>query len=264
VEEILPDWQVFETGIEYFAGRVRKPRLKFWALRIDLTDPTIGFAVNKPEAVNGVFQDGVIPSVKVTSFTERYACLAGINANPFDPASDKEEEPRKIVGIAVSQGLVVSDPNPAYDALVFYSDGQAEIRSQKNLNPAKIENAVGGFRIVLKNGAVADRLLAPKKEPRYPRSAAGLSGDGNFLYLLVVDGRQPGSVGATEREIANILKRLGASEGLNFDGGGSTALALRQADGKVRTVNTPIHGGIPHRQRGVGTCLGIVRRNSTP
>jgi exopolysaccharide biosynthesis protein len=73
----------------------------------------------------------------------------------------------------------------------------------------------------------------------------------------VIDGRRSGSAGATEAELGVILRRLGAVEGINFDGGGSTALALRYPDGRVRAVNTPVHGGIPGQERGVAACLGI-------
>jgi exopolysaccharide biosynthesis protein len=67
-------------------------------------------------------------------------------------------------------------------------------------------------------------------------------------------------VGATEEEVGVILTRLGADDGLNFDGGGSTALVLRYPDGKIRPVNTPIHGMIPGKERAVATCLGIRKR----
>jgi hypothetical protein len=96
-----------------------------------------------------------------------------------------------------------------------------------------------------------------QQAPRHPRSAAGLSEDGKTLYLLVIDGRRLSSVGATEEELAMILKQLGAWNGLNLDGGGSSVLALRFPDGKVRAVNTPIHNRIPGMQRGVATCLGL-------
>jgi hypothetical protein len=100
--------------------------------------------------------------------------------------------------------------------------------------------------------------------PRYPRSAAGLSADGNILYLLAVDGRQSSSVGVTGAELALLLQRLGAHDGLNFDGGGSTALALRSFRpekgnpyGKAAPANVPIHNGIPGWERAVASCLGI-------
>ncbi|MDR0567710.1 MAG: phosphodiester glycosidase family protein [Spirochaetaceae bacterium] len=260
-ETLVPYWQDFEPGIAYFAGTIQRPSLKLKALRIDLTDPSIGFIASGREPVDGVLREGVIPSVKITSFVKRYHCIAGINANPFSPVSGREGEARKIDGITVSQGTVVAGPHSWYDALVFYRDGRAAIVSQRELETLEdIENAVGGFHLVLRDGAVADRLLNQQKPPRHPRSAAGLSADGKTLYLLVIDGRQIGSVGATEAEIAAILQRLGAADGLNFDGGGSTALALRYPDGKVRAVNTPIHNGIPNQERGVASCLGVIRR----
>jgi exopolysaccharide biosynthesis protein len=120
---------------------------------------------------------------------------------------------------------------------------------------------VGGFFTVLRDGSITEN--AQQGQARHPRSAAGLSRDGSTLYLLVVDGRQFGSIGATEAELAAILNRLGACDGLNFDGGGSTALALRVPDGnstnksRIRVVNTPIHNHIPGWERAVATCLGI-------
>jgi exopolysaccharide biosynthesis protein len=93
--------------------------------------------------------------------------------------------------------------------------------------------------------------------PRHPRSVAGISSNGRYLYLLVIDGRRLGSIGSTEAETALLLQVLGASEGINFDGGGSTALALLYPDGEVRVVNTPIHDQILGKERAVAGCLGI-------
>jgi exopolysaccharide biosynthesis protein len=75
---------------------------------------------------------------------------------------------------------------------------------------------------------------------------------------VVIDGRRPGSVGATEVETALLLRALGSADGINFDGGGSSAMALRYPDGKVRTVNTPVHGGVAGSERAVAGCLGIM------
>ena len=264
-QEMVPYWQPFAadltSGLDYCAGRIQNPTLRLRAIRIDLTEPSLGFVVSRQEPVNGLISAGIIPSTTITGFVERYHCLVGINTNPFSPVSGRQGEARTIVGITISQGTLVALPHPSYDALVFYADGRTSIVKQAALqNLETIDNAVGGFSIVLQNGTLPERLLTGRKEPRHPRSAVGVSADGRTLYLLVIDGRQLGSVGATESEIGMILARLGASDGLNFDGGGSTALALRYPDGKVRTVNTPIHKGIPKRERGVATCLGIVLR----
>jgi hypothetical protein len=265
-ENIRPQWQPFaaETtgGIDYCAGKIVKPRLEFRALRIDLSEPGLRIVVN-----GGGSPDkpaGLVPGIRVSSFVRHNGLLAGINAAPFDPVSGKEGKPTAIVGITVAEGVLVSPPNPRFDALVFYYDGGTAVVSQRALgNPEQIQNAVGGFHRILEENRLPERLRpsggnnAAPAAPRHPRSAAGLSADGKFLYLLAVDGKQMKSIGATEAETAVILRQLGASEGINLDGGGSTALALRFPDGVVRTVNTPIHGGIPGRERAVASCLGI-------
>jgi hypothetical protein len=281
-EALVPQWQPFAVdfcpGLDYFEGSIRSPRLDFWALRVDLTEPGLRIVVSEgepapPEALSpqnapagktGDDEDpgGIIPSIRVSSFVRRYGCAAGINANPFYPVSGKEGEGRTIVGITLAEGVPAALPAPPYDALVFYADRRAAILAQADIDPAlfgkTIRNAVGGFFRVLEAGRVPEPILKGRNTARHPRSAAGLSAAGTVLYLLVIDGRRPGSIGATEGETGLILHRLGASEGLNFDGGGSSALALRFPDGKVRTVNTPIHGGIPGRERGVASCLGIA------
>ncbi|WP_461247563.1 phosphodiester glycosidase family protein, partial [Treponema sp. R6D11] len=65
-----------------------------------------------------------------------------------------------------------------------------------------------------------------------------------------------------EEETALLLRQLGSWEGINFDGGGSTALAMRFADGKIRVVNTPIHGGIQGQERAVAGCIGVKIKRS--
>jgi len=69
---------------------------------------------------------------------------------------------------------------------------------------------------------------------RHPRTAVGLTRTGRIL-LLVVDGRQPDhSLGMTLPELAALLFRLGATDALNLDGGGSSTLVVGG-----RVVNSP-------------------------
>jgi hypothetical protein len=255
-EALTPRWETFAPGIGYFEGRIGKPRLQLWALRVDLNNPGLEFVVN-----GGGEEPGVVPGTTVSGFVRDYGCVAGINANPFDRVGALPGEPLTVTGIAMTEGLLIAPPDSRYDALVFYHDGSASLTNQANLDDsalAEISAAVGGFFIVLREGALAERLLGQNGHaPRHPRSAAGLSPDGRILYLLAIDGRRPESVGATEAETALILQRLGAADGLNLDGGGSTALVLRRRAGKIRPINTPIHGMIPGKERVVAACLGI-------
>jgi len=268
-EDFSPLWQPFAPdivcGLFFVAARTLEPRLEFWAIRADLTEPLLEVVVSGGggEWAEDQAVSNVVPSARVSSFVREYGGLAGINTVPFHPVSAREGEKRICVGVVVSAGALVSLPVYGYDALVFYNDGRAAIVSQKEIGDlGGVETAVGGFRIVLYNGELPGRLLsgagtARHDTPRHPRSAAGLSACGNVLYLLVIDGRRSASIGATEAETGLILKKLGAAYGLNFDGGGSSVMALRFPDGRVRAINTPMHGGVPGRERAVAASLGI-------
>ena len=258
-EAVQPQWQPvpgFTDAIGYFAGKVSSPRIEFNALRVDLANPALRIL-----AMGGIpVDDGTFLSTRVSTFVRMNGLLAGINALPFEPVTGREREPRTNIGIVVSNGVMVAPPHHRFDALVFYADGSAAIESQAEMQSgdpmgASIDNAVGGFHRILQDNELVPRVLNQKA--RHPRSAAGISSDGRFLYLLVIDGRRPGSIGTTEAETALVLRALGAFHGINFDGGGSTSLALRYSNGKVRPVNTPIHRQILGYERAVAGCLGI-------
>ena len=274
-EEVSPLWLPFPiAGFEddghaeggyyclaYFSGTVSSPRLEFHALRVYLPSPAIRIVV-----ADGMVGDSVNEtlSTRVSSFVRDKGLVAGINALPFRPVSGVEGEPRTNVGLVIADGEILSPSHPRYDALVFFGDGSVAIKPQSEIESfEEILNAVGGFRRILEGYELVPRVL--DLQPRHPRSVAGISSCGRFLYLLVVDGRRTGSVGSTEAETAILLRALGAAEGINFDGGGSSSLAMRFPDGEVRVVNTPVHGNFPHgRERAVAGVLGIGKRLPNP
>lgn len=83
-----------------------------------------------------------------------------------------------------------------------------------------------------------------------PRTAVGVDKNGNYL-LVVADGRKPTlSVGLNLKELGATLLGLGAVEAINFDGGGSTAMAI---DGKL--VNRPSDGS----ERQVSNVMMVLK-----
>ena len=258
IEGFVPQWQELSGCLAFTAGRIRSPRLEFWALRADLTDESLEIVVNGDGAGENL-PAGTIPAVTVSGFAVRYGCTAAMNAGPFSPVSDRIGEPRALTGVFISEGRTVSPPLSRYDCIVFYEDGRATVLNQAELAGADgIRHALGGFFTVLDGGGV--KVRGPESgKVRHPRSAAATGSGGGILYLLVVDGRRPGSVGATEVETALLLLSLGAESGLLMDGGGSSALAVERG-GRIALVNKPVHGGIAGRERAVATCIGI-RRN---
>jgi len=248
---VEPQWQLFEGEIGYFHGKVANPQIEFWALRIDLGSPKTRIVVSGGTAN----QNGSL-SARVSSFVRSNNLIAGINALPFDIITSREGQPIKNLGLVISGGKLVSPANPYYDALVIYKNGNAAIVKQSEIGSIEnIENAVGGFYKILASGEATQRTQ--NRDDRHPRSAAGISANGTYLYLLVVDGRRSDSGGATEKETSLLLRAIGSWNGINFDGGGSSALAMRYPDGNVKAVNTPVHNGIPGRERAVAGCIGV-------
>jgi hypothetical protein len=258
IETVKPEWQPIADGIGYFHGKISNGdnQIEFWALNIDLSSPNTQIVVRDGMTNENPDKSDVTLSTKVSSFVRSNNLIAGINAVPFDIITPREGQPVKNMGLVISDGKLLSSANPYYDALVFYKDGEAAIASQSAIKSIEnIENAVGGFHKILAEGEPAQRTQ--NREERHPRSAAGISANGTVLCLLVIDGRRADSTGGTEKETALLLHALGSWNGINFDGGGSSALVMRYPDGSFRTVNTPVHSGIPGRERAVAGCLGV-------
>jgi exopolysaccharide biosynthesis protein len=91
-----------------------------------------------------------------------------------------------------------------------------------------------------------------------PRTAIGYSNNGRYLYLVVVDGRQPFySEGITLSELADLMISLGARYAMNLDGGGSSTMVVADRTGRSQVMNSPIDNYIPGRERPVANHLGI-------
>lgn len=64
---------------------------------------------------------------------------------------------------------------------------------------------------------------------RHPRTIIGIK-ENKDVVLVVVDGRRPeqGSYGVNGLEMAAIMKNFGCVNAYNFDGGGSSALVIKE------------------------------------
>lgn len=106
----------------------------------------------------------------------------------------------------------------------------------------------GGQPMILSGGQVLstetalDHLTALN-----PRTAVGYDATGTKLVLLVVDGRSSASQGCVSKVLADIMREVGCSEAMNFDGGGSSALYTKvlgvrndPSDGKERAVTNGV------------------------
>ncbi len=132
---------------------------------------------------------------------------------------------------------------------------------------------ISGHPTVLSNGVVGSWPAGSFCALRQPRTGVGLSADKRTLYLAVVDGRQAGSVGMGCAELGRLLKDVGANDGLNLDGGGSTTMWLRgqgvvnsPSDGSERVVvnHLLLYANPAPAQAGNGVLRGRVHQEGNP
>ncbi|MDR2037992.1 MAG: phosphodiester glycosidase family protein [Bacteroidales bacterium] len=124
--------------------------------------------------------------------------------------------------------------NISVDDEITVSVGLA-FQSDQTLQP-EISNMIGSYNIILKNNEVLPMASDYLLTSRHPRTSAGFSSDSTYIFLTIVEGRRPSlSVGVTTKELAEIMKYLGAANAVNLDGGGSSCMI---ADDKVKNFLT--------------------------
>jgi hypothetical protein len=162
-----------------------------------------------------------------------------------------------------ANGAVLSAYGPRADALKATSEGDTVRvllatlpRIKHGATPTAL---IGGWPRILQNGvnvageaATVEGTLSRNAEAVHPRTAVGFSRDSSRVYLLTVDGRSENSGGATLVQLAGLMKKLGAWDAMNFDGGGSTTMVVRD-----KLVNVPSD---TTGERAVGNALLVIKR----
>jgi hypothetical protein len=109
--------------------------------------------------------------------------------------------------------------------------------------------AIGGGPMLIKNSSkiitateeVFDAASGITPASGAPRTAIARLADGK-VALMVVDGRSSASRGVSLSELADMLLNLGATDAINLDGGGSSAMVVNgmvvnaPSDGVLRTI----------------------------
>ena len=103
--------------------------------------------------------------------------------------------------------------------------------SLKQISDAKFRWAVEFGPVLIVNGKLTK--LSQYSGGYAPRTAIGQTKDGKIL-MLVIDGRQLRSIGATFKDVQDVLLGHGAVNACNLDGGKSTAMYYQ---GKI--INSP-------------------------
>jgi hypothetical protein len=249
VEDFQPKWEPIFKGVDLAEALKIAPNPQaVYFLRIDLKAPKVSFVTTPSNGERPLETDGK----KTSDFLRETHCKAAINASPFSPVEEGDGKPKDIIGLGASNGELYSQPHGNHCALNISKENKPSFL----IPPFKTDgayNAVSGFGMLVEQGRNVG-----ENDQRHPRTAVGASKDGRYLYMLVIDGRQPShSIGATTKETADWLLQIGAFNAINLDGGGSSTLVIADEQGNPQVMNRPIHAKIPGMERVNGNNLGV-------
>ena len=114
------------------------------------------------------------------------------------------------------------------------------VKVEKYVNPSldNLTMAFGGGSLLLKDGQIVK--FTNNISGNNPRSAVGTNDEKNKVYLMCVDGRQSTSRGVTQTQLAQLMKKIGCTNAMNLDGGGSSNMVSKTWDNaSLQTVNSP-------------------------
>ena len=127
--------------------------------------------------------------------------------------------------------------------------GKVSVKQAKEMNVRDCVTC-GPFLII--NGKSSE-VLGNGGWGTAPRTAIGQREDG-IVLLLVIDGRQTGSIGADMNDLTRVMLDYGAINAANLDGGTSSAMSL---NGKI--ISNPRNGNFQAKTRPVPNAWIVVK-----
>ena len=178
---------------------------------------------------------------------EKYGAIAGINGGRYNDENGfgKGGQPE---GIVFSEGkLVYGSPGETYDIYGFDKNNVficGRMTGQKAINMGFRDAVTFGPALIV-NGKTTSAVSSGLN----PRTAIGQREDGAVL-MLVIEGRQTASIGASLSDLTEIMLEYGAINAANLDGGMSSSMAY---NGEEIVNNCSIKGA-----RDMSTAFVVV------
>lgn len=230
------EWAAYPNGvrIETYAGS------SFNAYIMIIRDPSKVYLATSTETFSTA-----IPGTRIDDQIVTEGAIAGINAGAFydngssDPIVGSVPE-----GLVLSQGSVkwTTGTPPNDTGFAGFTEDDILVVSKENLTKDQAvelnvrDGCCFGPALII-NGEVNDAAYNSASGLN-PRTAIGQRSDGAVIFVCA-DGRQPGSMGATYKDITDIMIEYGAVNACNMDGGSSTVMVTRDVEtNEVTTINS--------------------------
>ena len=185
------------------------------------------------------------PGIRLNQVMDKYPEIAAVvNAGAFNDDGTANSTVGSIpAGLTISNGKVVSDiykdmvPEKGFcgfndqDIMVV-----AKSMTAAQATEQKIRDGCEFGPVLIINGEVNQEVYSGNSGYN-PRTAMGQRQDGAVIFVCA-DGRQAGSIGATYKDIIDILQEYGAYNACNMDGGSSSIMYYRNTAGEVNMINS--------------------------
>lgn len=158
--------------------------------------------------------------------------VVGLNGNFFNTSSpfNSLQHTRtegvvrypSVVG-AHDEGAVVVDNSDQADTVLRPGSGNWNDRPEPHIIASNVPFWDNGVKYTLPTTNFYN-------VDRHPRTAVGKTGDNKFLFVIV-EGRRPDAAGMTLIQMQDLFEGLGATDGLNMDGGGSSTMWVKDQPG---------------------------------
>lgn len=220
-EDEQPAAELIEINRELFRGKL---------LRI--SDPSRVFI-----GVSGAL-GGEAPGKKLEEITKSYGAIAAINAGGFD-------DPNGTGNGGTPNGLVISQGEWAfgYDWMTYEVVGfdkkdklHCGYMTGRQAQELDLRDAASFGPILISDGVKINN--SGKWSGYSPRTVIGQTDDGTVL-LLLIEGRQISSLGATYDDVTQLMLEYGAVNAGNMDGGASSAMIY---NGEQVTISSSLNG----------------------
>jgi len=199
---------------------------------ITVLDPTRVF-VGMPDSYGGV-------GLTLEEMVVKYEALGGINAGGFkdEGGTGLGGQPE---GLTIVDGVCYGEGNGESTFAGFDDKGVMHVgyHTEWSAQALNIKHGVSFGPLLIINGEPVDPSYLPSGVN--PRTAIGQRSDGAVL-MLVIDGRQAHSMGATYQDCMNIMLSRGAVNAINMDGGSSSNMYF---NGQYVNRNSSTSGARP-------------------
>ncbi len=177
---------------------------------------------------------------------ESYGGVGGVNGGGFEDLNGTGNGGIPD-GIVIHEGKLLYGQYKTAPTAVLDADGILHVGNMTGQEALDLgaEYALSFGPVLVVNGTKCDGLSSGLN----PRTAIGQRSDGAIL-LLVINGRQLGSMGATYGDVADVLMEYGAVNALNLDGGSSSTMIY---EGEFLNISSSLVG-----QRGLPTGIIVL------